>query len=148
MLSRKADHVGGGVNRFSTRTTKLSQACHNCGKYKKKSLKVRWHDCGIFAQRDLYPAFLAIFVEQDENGRDILNAERAKSVWSEYEAILQAAIRNIKTASGRRLPSSFGKTQSQSSLLANLSVSVVESKGVVTFQNIGTLELSIACGET
>ena len=68
MLSRKADHAGGGgVNQFSTKTTKLSQACHNCGKYKNKPLKVRRHDCdcGIIAQRDLYSAFLAIFVEQD-----------------------------------------------------------------------------------
>ena len=140
MLSRKVDHAGGGANRISTRTTKLSQACHNCGKYKKKPLKVRWHDCdcGIFAQRDFYSAFLAIFVEQDENGRDILNTERAKSAWWEYESILQAALRNIETASGRRLPSSFGKTQSQSSLLANLSGSVGERKDVVTFQNIGT----------
>ena len=102
----------------------------------------------ICTQRDLYSAFLAIFVEKDENGRDILNAERAKSAWSEYESILQAALRNIETSSGRRMPSSFVKTQSQSSLLANLSVSVGERKDVVTFQNIGTRELSIACGET
>ena len=67
MLFRKADHAGGGgVNQFSTKTTKLSQACNNCRKYKKKPLKVRWHDCGceIFAQRNLYSAFLAKFVEQ------------------------------------------------------------------------------------
>ena len=101
---------------------------------------MRWHDCdcGIIAQRDLYSAFLEIVVEQEENGRDILNAERAKPAWLEYESIPEAALRNIETASGRRLPSSFGKTQSQSSLLANLSGSVGERKDVVTFQNIGT----------
>ena len=133
-------HAGGGVNQFSTRTTKLSQAYQKCGKYKKKPIKVRWHDCDceIFAQRDLYSAFLAILVEHDENGRDILNAERAKPAWLEYESIPEAALRNIETASGRRLSASFGITQSQSSSLANLSVSEGERKDVVTFQNIGT----------
>ena len=105
----------------------------------------------ICTQRDLYSAFLEIVVEQEENGRDILNAERAKFAWSEYESILQAALRNIETVNGRQLPSFFGITsitQSQSSLLGNLSVSVGERKDVVTFQNIGTRELSIACDET
>ena len=67
LLSHKGDHAGEGVNQFSTWTTKLSQACQKCGKYEKKPSKVRRHDCdcGIIAQRDLYSAFLAIFVEQD-----------------------------------------------------------------------------------
>ena len=44
--------LGGGVNQLSPRTTKLSQANHNCGKYNNKPLKMRWHDCGLIAQRD------------------------------------------------------------------------------------------------
>jgi len=60
ILRRKAENAGGSVVEFSTRTTKLSQYCHKCGKYTKKPLSQRVHTCCfLFIQRDIYSAFLA-----------------------------------------------------------------------------------------
>jgi putative transposase len=77
------------VTEFSTKTTKLSQTCHNCGRIFKKPLRQRWHDCdcGVKAQRDLYSAFLARFVQGDR-----LDADQAKSAWSGACALLDAAL--------------------------------------------------------
>ena len=41
ILRRKAENAGGSVIEFSTKTTKLSQYCHKCGKYTKKPLSQR-----------------------------------------------------------------------------------------------------------
>jgi transposase len=43
IIKRKAENAGGRVDEFSTRTTKLSQYCHKCGKYTKKTLSQRVH---------------------------------------------------------------------------------------------------------
>ncbi len=105
-LKRKAESAGAEVIEFPTRTTRLSQTCHNCGSVEPKPLSQRWHicDCGIVAQRDLYSAFLAMFVEGDR-----LNAGRARRAWPGMDAILQAALsRASQPANGRQLPSSFG----------------------------------------
>jgi transposase len=77
------------VTEFSTKTTKLSQTCHNCGRIFKKPLSQRWHDCdcGIQVQRDLYSAFLARFVQENR-----LNADQAKSAWSGACVLLDAAL--------------------------------------------------------
>ena len=67
---RKAENAGGSaksnrrlrltVDEFSTKTTKLSQYCHKCGKYTKKPLSQRVHTCcNLNIQRDIYSAFLA-----------------------------------------------------------------------------------------
>lgn len=106
MLKRKAESAGARVDEFPTRTTRLSQVCHNCGTVAPKPLSQRWHvcACGIVAQRDLYSAFLATCVE---DGR--LNADRARQAWSGADSLLQAAVsRCAQPASGRPLPSSFG----------------------------------------
>jgi len=65
-LRRKAANAGGKVEDINTFRTKLSQACH-CGRYEKKKLATRWHKCpcGVKAQRDLFSAYLACFVEKD-----------------------------------------------------------------------------------
>ena len=41
ILRRKAENAGGSIVEFSTKTTKLSQYCHKCGKYTKKPLSQR-----------------------------------------------------------------------------------------------------------
>jgi len=55
IIRRKAENAGGSVVEFSTRTTKLSQYCHKCGKYTKKPLSQRVHTCcNLNIQRDIY----------------------------------------------------------------------------------------------
>ena len=77
-LRRKAESAGAEVIEFPTRTTRLSQVCHNCETVEKKPLSQRWHvcGCGIVVQRDLYSAFLASCVEGDR-----LDAGRAQAQW-------------------------------------------------------------------
>jgi len=72
IIRRKAENAGGSVTEFSTRTTKLSQYCHKCGKYTKKPLSQRTHTCcNLNIQRDIYSAFLAgsVVEESKEKGR-------------------------------------------------------------------------------
>jgi putative transposase len=105
-LRRKAESAGASVVEFPTRTTRLSQMCHNCGAVAKKPLSQRWHvcDCGVVAQRDLYSAFLATCVEGER-----LDAGRAREAWPGVDALLQAALSRIEQpARGQLLPSSFG----------------------------------------
>jgi hypothetical protein len=65
-LRRTVASTGGTLLEVSTRSTKLSQYCHGCGKIVKKPLSQRWHQCpcGIGpVQRDLYSAFLAAYLD-------------------------------------------------------------------------------------
>ena len=64
MTERKAESAGATFVQFPTVTTKLSQTCV-CGRVKKKDFSERAHvcGCGVRSQRDLFFAFLAIFVE-------------------------------------------------------------------------------------
>lgn len=112
-LRRKAESAGAEVIEFPTRTTRLSQVCHNCETVEKKPLSQRWHvcDCGIVAQRDLYSAFLASCVEGDR-----LDAGRAQAQWPGVDMLLQAALSQAchfwqaQPMNGRRPPSSLGIT--------------------------------------
>jgi transposase len=158
LLKRKAASAGAEVVEFPTRTTRLSQTCHNCGTVKKKSLSQRWHkcDCGVEAQRDLYSAFLAMCVE--DRG---LNADRAKAAWSGVDALLQAALsqatqraaarlRRAQAARGRTTPlvsgapSSFGLSgQRQSGSPVKSSANASKTQDVVppvAQQQLGELE--------
>jgi Putative transposase DNA-binding domain len=59
MLRRTVASTGGTLLEVPTRTTKLSQFCHGCGKTLKKPLAQRWHQCACGVgpvQRDLYSA--------------------------------------------------------------------------------------------
>jgi hypothetical protein len=101
--------VGGLAHEFPTQTTALSQNCQ-CGRKVKKRLSERDHkcECGIVAQRDLYSAFLARFV--DEN--NLLQADLAKLAWSGAEpflwaAWLQASKTNLRVVG--HVPTSFGR---------------------------------------
>lgn len=133
-LKRKAESAGAEVDEFPTRTTRLSQTCHNCDTVAKKPLSQRWHvcDCGIVAQRDLYSAFLAMCVEGER-----LDAGRAREAWPGVDALLQAALsRIVQPANGRPLPSSFGlrkrTAQRQSRSPVKSGVNAVETRDVVS----------------
>jgi hypothetical protein len=65
LLRRTVASTGGTLVEVSTHTTKLSQFCHGCGQFVAKPLWQRWHQCpcGISAQRDLYSAFLAAYLD-------------------------------------------------------------------------------------
>lgn len=108
------------VTEFSTWTTWLSQTCF-CGRVKQKGKgeKSRWHqcECGAIAQRDLFSAYLARFVEHDR-----LDADRAKSAWSDICNVVDAAPRLLKQrANGKHLPPSLGlkRIPSQSRRIEN-----------------------------
>lgn len=103
-LRRKAENAGGQLEDISTYRTKLSQACH-CGRYAKKKLSERWHrcTCGVVAQRDLYSAYLACFVE-----KDTLMADQAQKAWSGMDFALRTAMRELKRSSSGPLPASLG----------------------------------------
>ena len=79
ILRRKAENAGGSVVEFSTKTTKLSQYCHKCGKYTKKPLSQRVHTCcNLNIQRDVYSAFLAgSVVENQKDTADVLKRWRS-----------------------------------------------------------------------
>ena len=115
ILRRKAERAGGEVIEFKTKTTALSQMCH-CGNKQKKTLKERWHKCkicGVTAQRDLYSAFLARFVENDK-----LDISQAKKAWASAGILLKQAMSNLnKTTIGKDRLASFGLDQSQSGCL-------------------------------
>jgi len=110
ILRRKAENAGGSVVEFSTKTTKLSQYCHKCGKYTKKPLSQRVHTCcNLNIQRDVYSAFLAgSVVENQKDTADVLKR------WRSMEAILQRAVSKQGEGSRRRslsASSPFSATQ-------------------------------------
>lgn len=113
-LKRKAENAGGHLIEFPTFDTKLSQACHKCGKYVKKSLNQRWHICcGLEVQRDLYSAFLAKCVEagkgKEGNIKYALDIAKADKLWQGLEQVLSDAVSRAKqSTNGRNFPSSFG----------------------------------------
>ncbi len=108
-LKYKAENAGGQVIEFNTRTTALSQSCQ-CGAKQKKALKERWHrcvDCGIEAQRDLYSAFLARFVEEER-----LDRCQALLAWPGAEVLLEQALSNLEETMNSKLRfASFGINQ-------------------------------------
>ena len=66
-LKRKAEGAGGSFTKFSTQKTALSQT-HLTGERVKKSLSERVHydQTGIVMHRDLFSAFLARYVDEDQ----------------------------------------------------------------------------------
>jgi len=109
-LPRKAANAGGKVEQINTDRTKLSQAYH-CGRHEKKPLSQRWHkcSCGAKAQRDLYSAYLACFVEKDK-----LMVDQAQKAWPGMDIALHAAMSKIKRSSSGPLPASLGISGSES----------------------------------
>jgi transposase len=110
LLSRLAASAGGQVVELNTRRARLSQRCH-CGAVQKKPLRQRWHvcGCGVSAQRDLYSAYLARFVNPKAS---VLKARQAQAAWRRGEPLVQAAAQHAtlnQRASGRHALSSFGQ---------------------------------------
>jgi hypothetical protein len=109
-LRRTVASTGGTLLEVPTRTTKLSQYCHGCGKTVKKPLWQRWHQCacGIGpVQRDLYSAFLAAYLDLAD---PIPSCARYVVPWEGAEARLQAAHERAKERAkeGQVVPRSFG----------------------------------------
>ena len=94
MLRRKAASAGAEVIEFSTYDTRLSQYDHKADAYIKKPLSLRWH---VFAdgskvQRDVYSAWLALFVEKTSVGmKDTLDSSRCVRHWGAMEPLLKEA---------------------------------------------------------
>lgn len=106
MLKRKAERAGGKVLEFSTYKTKLSQTCH-CTRQRKKKLSERWHscECGVHAQRDMYSAYLAIFVNEESK----LDTIQASKSWTVAESLLGRVVSSLEQrTSGKLCFSSFG----------------------------------------
>jgi hypothetical protein len=136
LLRRLAVSAGGTVVELDTRRAKLSQTCL-CGAVVKKPLSERWHACGACgpsAQRDLFSAFLARFVHPETS---LLDAGQAQAAWPGAERRLRAAYEQAisnQPASGRHLPSSFGRgshVPSQSGSLAAEELAEGKSEDVV-----------------
>ena len=82
-----------------------------CGRIKKKARSERWQvcPCGTCAQRDLFSAYLARFVDPETS---LLDTGQARATWPGWEPTLQAAYEQAisnQPARGRRLPAAFGR---------------------------------------
>jgi hypothetical protein len=107
-LRRTVASTGGTLKEFTTRTTRLSQYCHGCGRYVKKSLSQRWHHCacGIGpVQRDLYSAFLAAHLDPPDTIPSIAHEE-----WEGADLRLRAAVEVLQQRAKEELvvPRSVG----------------------------------------
>jgi hypothetical protein len=110
-LRRTVASTGGTLHEVPTRTTKLSQYCHGCGRFVPKQLSQRWHQCacGIGpVQRDLYSAFLAAFLDPAVNF--IPSCARYVILWEGAEARLLAAHERAtqRANEGQVMPRSMG----------------------------------------
>jgi len=110
-LRRTVASTGGTLHEVPTRSTKLSQFCHGCGKFVIKPLSQRWHQCpcGIGpVQRDLYSAFLAAYL--DPARAFIPSCAQFVVPWEGAEARLKAAHERViqRAKEGQVLPRSMG----------------------------------------
>jgi hypothetical protein len=107
-LSRIVAKTGGILTEVSTFQTKLSQYCHHCGQYHKKSRSQRWHQCPCGmgpVQRDLYSAFLLAYLEPGKNTPSI-----TQPVWESAEPRLRVVMEHLQQRAneGHPLPRSMG----------------------------------------
>src|SRR5260370_90649 len=110
-LRRTVARTGGTLHEVPTRSTKLSQFCHGCGRFVKKPLWQRWHQCpcGIGpVQRDLYSAFLAAFLDPAVDF--IPSCAQYVVPWEGAEARLRAAHERVqeRAKEGQVMPRSMG----------------------------------------
>jgi putative transposase len=92
-LKRKAESAGGSFTKFSTQKTALSQT-HLTGERVKKSLSERVHydRSGIGMHRDLFSAFLARYVDENQ-----LSLQDARNAYPGMESFLLEAWQQHKT---------------------------------------------------
>jgi hypothetical protein len=107
-LRRTVAKTGGILHESPTRSTKLSQYCHGCRTYVKKSLSERWHQCACGVgplQRDLYSAFLAAHLDPPDTIPSIAHDE-----WEGAELRLRAGMERLyqRAKEGQVLPRSVG----------------------------------------
>lgn len=103
-LKRTVAKTGGILSEIPTYHTKLSQYCHGCGRYVKKPLSQRWHQCpcGIGpVQRDVYSAFLLAYLVPEHTVPSV-----AQHVWAGAESRLKAAMEGVyqRAKEGHRVP--------------------------------------------
>jgi putative transposase len=105
-LSRKAASAGGSVAMIDTRATRLSQACV-CGAIARKPLSQRTHRCacGMTADRDIFSAFLARFVDPRVHPHllDVAGARSALAVLQDSGAGRRRAVQNRRVPDALRL---------------------------------------------
>jgi hypothetical protein len=109
-LKRTVASTGGTLIEVPTRSTKLSQFCHGCGKRVKKPLSQRWHECACGVgpiQRDLYSAFLAAYLDPAD---PTPSCAQYQEYWEGAEARLRAAHGRLhqRATEGQPLPRSMG----------------------------------------
>jgi hypothetical protein len=109
-LKRTVASTGGTLHEVPTRTSKLSQYCHGCGRFVPKPLWQRWHlcPCGIGpVQRDLYSAFLAAYLDPAD---PIPSCAQYVVPWEGAEARLRAAHERVqqRAKEGQVVPRSMG----------------------------------------
>ena len=109
-LRRTVASTGGTLTEVPTRSTRLSQWCHGCGKTVKKPLSQRWHTCpcGVGpVQRDLYSAFLAAYLDP---ATLLPSCAQYVVPWEGAEARLRAAHERVhqRANEGHIVPRSFG----------------------------------------
>src|SRR5258706_3856437 len=109
-LRRTVASTGGTLVEVPTRSSKLSQFCHGCGRQVKKPLAQRWHQCacGIGPiQRDLYSAFLVAYLDPAD---PTPSCAHYLGYWEGAEARLRAAHERLEQRAneGQLLPRSFG----------------------------------------
>jgi putative transposase len=125
-LRNAAVKYGASLVEFPTKSTKLSQFCHGCGSFSKKPLSQRWHDCfcGVSAQRDLYSAFLARFVQGET-----LCVDHALEAWPGACMLLDAAHSEaVQQVMGGPSPSSFGTRSGRSQNLSRRNLVAIPTK--------------------
>jgi hypothetical protein len=112
-LERLVARTGGTLTHISTFKTRLSQYCHQCGRYEKKPPSQRWHHCPCCVgpvQRDLYSAFLLAYLEPENTIPSITHP-----VWEGAEPRLRVVVEGLQQRAneGHPLPRSMGLLASQ-----------------------------------
>src|SRR5260370_8852101 len=89
-LPGRAESAGGTIVPINAWRARLSQTCH-CGRMKKKARSERWHTCpcGASAQRDLFSALLARFVDP---ATSLLSVGQAQTAWPGWGPTLRAPL--------------------------------------------------------
>jgi hypothetical protein len=115
-LARKAENAGGQFVKFSTQKTALSQT-HLDGTRVKKSLSERVHHdvTGVTMHRDLFSAYLARYINEDQT----LSLQDAACQYSGMEPILLEAWERFKQSVNQVSASERGKTHSPLERISN-----------------------------